>query len=224
MAKKAATKTETTATTKDEGLRQVVIARPNLQRIALKIRGSSPYVQNKFSSKAAQQMKETQEAGSVAKKNKKKQPKDFKQNYLDAMHVSDAGWHGIPASAFRAAMVSACRVCGFKMTVAKLSVFIIADGYDSEGTGMVKITKGKPQYREDAVTLQGTTRDIRARPMWLPGWEATVCVQFDADQFSAEDVTNLFNRVGSQVGIGEGRPDSKTSVGMGWGLFDIVND
>jgi hypothetical protein len=28
-------------------------------------------------------------------------------------------------------------------------------------------------------------------------------------------------RVGLQVGIGEGRPDSKNSAGMGWGLFTI---
>jgi hypothetical protein len=29
--------------------------------------------------------------------------------------------------------------------------------------------------------------------------------------------------VGRQVGIGEGRPDSRNSCGMGWGLFEIVN-
>jgi len=27
--------------------------------------------------------------------------------------------------------------------------------------------------------------------------------------------------VGLQVGIGEGRPDSKNSAGMGWGMFTI---
>jgi hypothetical protein len=29
------------------------------------------------------------------------------------------------------------------------------------------------------------------------------------------------HRVGAQVGIGEGRPDSKNSTGMGWGTFEI---
>jgi len=28
-------------------------------------------------------------------------------------------------------------------------------------------------------------------------------------------------RVGQQVGICEGRPDSKNSAGMGWGLFTL---
>jgi hypothetical protein len=40
---------------------------------------------------------------------------------------------------------------------------------------------------------------------------------------TADDVTNLINRVGLQVGIGEGRPDSKDSAGIGLGLFEIVN-
>jgi hypothetical protein len=43
------------------------------------------------------------------------------------------------------------------------------------------------------------------------------------DQFTPEDVANLMARVGMQVGIGEGRPDSKNSAGMGWGLFKIAD-
>ena len=43
----------------------------------------------------------------------------------------------------------------------------------------------------------------------------------DADQFSLTDITNLLSRVGAQVGIGEGRPDSKSSAGMGWGMFRL---
>ena len=37
------------------------------------------------------------------------------------------------------------------------------------------------------------------------------------------DVVNLIARVGIQVGIGEGRPDSKMSAGLGYGLFELVN-
>ena len=35
------------------------------------------------------------------------------------------------------------------------------------------------------------------------------------------DVTNLMQRVGMQVGIGEGRPDSRDSAGLGWGTFRL---
>jgi hypothetical protein len=57
--------------------------------------------------------------------------------------------------------------------------------------------------------------------MWEPGWEATVRIRFDADLFTITDVANLLRRAGLQVGVGEGRPDSKKSAGMGWGIFDI---
>jgi ribosomal protein S17 len=41
------------------------------------------------------------------------------------------------------------------------------------------------------------------------------------DQFKVQDVANLLSRVGEQVGICEGRPDSKNSAGMGWGTFQV---
>lgn len=34
-------------------------------------------------------------------------------------------------------------------------------------------------------------------------------------------MVNLLSRAGLQVGIGEGRPDSKKSAGMGYGLFTV---
>jgi hypothetical protein len=46
-------------------------------------------------------------------------------------------------------------------------------------------------------------------------------VRFDADQFTLRDIANLLLRAGMQVGVGEGRPDSKKSCGMGWGTFEI---
>ena len=49
-------------------------------------------------------------------------------------------------------------------------------------------------------------------------------MRYDADQFTAVDIANLMMRVGVQVGIGEGRPDSKTSTGMGWGTFEVINE
>lgn len=202
----------------------VVIKAPNFQRAMFKIRGTAPYVQNKFSQKAREQMRAKQEAGSTAGKGRAKIAKDFLECYEQAMHVSDEGWFGIPAPAFRAAMISACRTVGFKMTLAKLSVFVEADGFDKDdATPLVKITKGEPEYFESVVRIQMTT-DIRPRPMWRRGWEAELVIRFDADQFTYDDVANLINRVGLQVGIGEGRPDSKTSTGMGWGTFEVINE
>jgi hypothetical protein len=200
----------------------VTIQPPNLETAVLEIKGAAPYVQHKFSAKARQQMHETQAAGSTAKKGKKKEPKDFEAAYRDAMHVAPDGWCGIPASGLRMAMISACKLCGFQMTRAKLSIFVEPDGFDADdGTPLVRIV-GEPVYTELAVRLETGTTDLRVRPMWRE-WSATVRVTYDADQFTLTDVANLLQRAGRQVGIGEGRADSKRSGGMGWGHFIVMN-
>ena len=58
MATKAAPATATTVT----------ISAPNFQTAVFTIRGTAPYVQNKFSAKAKQMMMDKQSAGSTAKK------------------------------------------------------------------------------------------------------------------------------------------------------------
>jgi len=185
--------------------------------------GTAPYVQNKFSRKALDLIKATQEAGSTARGKKKHEPKDFQAAYEAAKHIAEEDWLGIPAPAFRNAAISACKLVGFPMTRAKLSIFIEADGWDrDDGTPLVRITKGEPKYGEHYVRNETGVVDLRARPMWMPGWEAKVRVRWDMDQFTLEDIGNLFNRVGQQVGVGEGRPDSKKSNGMGWGLFRVA--
>lgn len=205
---------------------RVEINAPNFQRAVFGIRGNANLVIHNFSQKAKQQIKTSQEKGSQSKKGVKKEPKDFLQDYKDACHVSTEGWYGIPAPAFRAGMVSACRLAGFAMTLAKLGIFVVADGFEVEtGKPLVKITKGEPKYFESEVRLKPSgVCDLRARPRWDPGWEAMPIIEFDADMFSLKDITNLMMRVGKQVGLCEGRPDSKQSVGQGWGTFDLIGE
>ncbi len=203
----------------------LLIQPPNFQVAEFRIRGTAAYVQNKFSAKAKKKMRDAQEAGQAGRKGKAKDPKDFQRAYKDAMHVSTAGWSGIPAPAFRCALISACKMTGYAMTRAKLSVFCIADGNDADdATPLVKITKGKPKYSELPVRNESGVCDLRPRPMWVQGWEARVRIQFDADQFTLADVGNLMVRAGIQVGIGEGRPDSKKSNGVGWGTFEVLGE
>ncbi len=203
---------------------KVAITPPNIQEAKFKIIGTAPLVQNKFSARVLEGMAKDQAAGPSAKKRTKREAKDFDLCSKEATHISDQGWAGIPASAFRAGLISTCRLLGFPMTLAKLSVFVKADGYERDRFGvqpLVKITKGKPSRTDFAVRNATGVADIRPRPMWAEGWEAIVTIRFDADQFTLDDVSNLLARMGEQVGIGAGRPDSKDSAGMGWGTFKI---
>jgi hypothetical protein len=203
---------------------KVAITAPNIATAKFRIIGTAPYVQNKFGQRALEQMAADQAAGPAAKKRTKREAKDFDLCVREATHVAEKGWCGIPASAFRCGLISTCRLLGFPMTLAKLSVFVVADGYERDRFGvqpLVKITKGKPQRTDFAVRNATGVADIRPRPMWLEGWEAIVTIRFDADQFTLDDVTNLLARMGEQVGIGAGRHDSRDSAGMGWGTFAI---
>ncbi len=198
---------------------------PNFQTIEFHIVGIAPLVVNTFSEKARETMIRNQEAGDQGKSVKKREPKDFDAAYQGAMHVSTEGWHGVNASAFRNALISACRTVGVVMTRAKLALHVIEDGYDRiDGTPLVKITKGEPTRFDSPVRNDDGSMDIRPRPRWAPGWEMVVRVRFDADMISAQAVANLMLRVGLQVGICAGRPDSKDSAGCGWGLFQFHHE
>ena len=202
---------------------RIVIKAAKFEHATVTIRGTTPLVLHKFSQKAQQSIIATQEAGSQSRKGKAHQARNFQELFMNARHIAKAGWDGIPANAFRNAMISACRTVGFKMTIAKMSIFVRADGFDNEGTGLVRITKGEPFMHQGPGRNANGSIDMRSRPMWEAGWEAVVTLRWDADQFSSSDVVNLLARAGMQVGVGEGRPDSKMSAGCGWGEFEIVS-
>lgn len=200
----------------------VVITPPDIRLIQLQIEGTSPLVINKFSAKAKEMMMATQMAGSTAKSKKTREAKDFEDLFNGARHISTEGWDGIHAASFRNAAISACRAAGFVMTKAKLAIFVEPDGFDADDmTPLVRITKGEPQMVVSPCRNASGVIDLRPRPTYFP-WGACLRIKYDAGILTETDVVNLLARVGLQVGIGEGRPDSKQSAGVGNGLFNIL--
>lgn len=187
------------------------------------VEGDAPLVQHAFSKRPIAAIRAIQEAGSQARKGKKREKRNFQQDYEDSMHTSVGGWHGVPASGCRSALIEACTLVGFHKTVAKKTLFVLADGYEEGGTPLVRIIRGKPEPTgpQPARNDDGSI-DLRNRAIWHE-WAIRLRVRYDADFFSLTDVTNLVNRAFEQVGICEGRPFSKNSAGMGWGTGKIVN-
>lgn len=216
MAKK---KVSSSAQVKEEG--HMAIAPPNLPVAEFTIYGTAPYVQCKFSAKAKREIMQAQ-TESQGKKRGKKEPRNFDEDYGNAFHRMEDGSYGIPCSAIRNAMISACRVAGFVMTRAKLSIFALPDGFDADDGQPLIYIDGEPERNESYVRPQTDVTTIAIRPMWRV-WSSTFRLKWDADQFSHQDVCNLLERAGQQVGIGEGRPDSKKSNGQGWGTFTLIN-
>lgn len=199
----------------------IKISAPKIMKATFGIRGTAPLMTARFSKKAELM---AGMADPTQKNRKVRKARDFNKDAEDASYRSVEGWYGVSASAFRNASISACRLVGFKMTLAKLSIFIVADGYDrDEGMPLVRIIADSPTTSVMHVRNATGVIDMRARPMWAPGWEAKVTINWDDDQFKLIDITNLLSRVGAQVGIGEGRPDSRESAGLGYGLFEILD-
>ncbi len=196
-----------------------IISPPKFGITDFYIEGVAPLVIERFSKKAELMAKMAE--GQSAKNKKNRDARDYEKEAEEARYRSAENWEGMNAAAFRAAMISACRLVGFKMTLAKLSAFIEADGFDrNDGVPLVRIYGESHTYTAHTRNATGVV-DVRSRPMYR-NWAARLRVRYDTQQFKMVDVLNLVSRCGLQVGIGAGRPDSKASAGCGFGLFQVV--
>jgi hypothetical protein len=202
---------------------RVSISPPNIKTARFRIIGTSPLMTGSFGSKAQNAMREKHEAGSTAGSKRTRKARDFQADYESAKYISEEGWIGAPAGAFRTAMIDCCRLVGYKMTNAKLSIFVEADGYQEQTLKpLVKII-GKPEMNVGPVRNATGVADLRARPLWRK-WQVDLRINFDMDQFELQDVTNLLMRAGMQCGIGDGRPNSRESTGIGYGLWRVQGE
>lgn len=200
----------------------VTIAPPKFETAEFTLKGIAPLVIHRFSSKTKNEMKLKMETGKAANSKKNREAKSTDQTFFESRYISKEGWDGVHASAFRQALISACRLVGFKMTLAKLSLFVLQDGWDAvePQIPLVRI-HGEPVKQEDMARVETGQPYVTVRAAYHD-WTIKLRIRWDSDQFTISDIVNLLMRVGMQVGIGEGRPDSKKSSGMGWGLFEVV--
>lgn len=199
----------------------VTIKAPNMQLAEFEVNGTAPLVIHRFSKKIKEAMKQKQETGKAASSKKNREPKKTDDQYIEARYISSEGWDGFNSAAIRASLISACRLVGFTMTLAKLSIFDVPDGWDKEEPqiSLVRIY-GDPVKQED-IGYTSTGEPYVTVRVAYHNWSAKIKIRWDADQFTIDDVFNLMTRVGIQVGLCEGRPSSKKSAGMGWGLFEV---
>lgn len=200
---------------------EIKIGAPNIQTAEFEIIGTTPLVVHRFSAKAKAEMIDKMINPPKRGTRVQRKPLDQEAQYNQARYVSKQGWDGFNAAAVRNALISACRLGNMKMTIAKLSVFVIADGVDRDEPqyNLVKIIGTRK--RLDAVgRLDNGSPNPVSRPMYSP-WRCILRIAFDSDQLSVHDVANLLLRVGRQIGLCEGRYDSKNSAGQGWGCFEL---
>jgi len=220
----------------------------NIGRLTLRLRGTSPLVVHAFGAKARLQMLEKQMATGKAAREPRCPVEEFldcfyhldgkmpvpkiddvtKEKTFDEKEVADFCRNTtflLPITGFKNAMISACRNTDFTMTQMKQSIRLSGPDHHDWAVinGDVKCRTERlclPVMREDIVRLAGAARTpmVRFRPMWEK-WETTINVDYDANQFTKDQIGNIVAIAGFYVGVFEGRPERSS---LGWGTFELV--
>jgi hypothetical protein len=175
--------------------------------LSIEIEGFTGLLCHNFDQKSRQEMADKQQG----KARMKKQPKDPHQCFLGSLYPlpGKKKAYGFPASAFKKAMVSACRyVDGINMTYATGAFHVDAD--------LIEIRSPAPRMREDIVRLSSgmkVTADLRYRGLFAPGWKMSIPVTFNQNAITAQSIANLLNIAGQNIGVGEWRPEKKGNFG-----------
>lgn len=201
----------------------------------VRIRGISPLIVHKWSTKAKTEMLDKQMGATKTKKKDSKNPvadfigaaywlteepviehgdtpQDAERKFTEAVE-NGARW-GFPVTAIKqAAIMAASRnEIDVKTTTLRGAFFIHGEGPDM----LAEIKGCVPEMREDMVRVGGIskTADIRHRPMF-DGWYMDLAIDYNANgPITPEQIVNLINLGGFTCGIGEWRPEKDGCFGM----------
>lgn len=185
-----------------------------IARVEIPVEGVTPLIMHRWSEKSKREMLEKQ----TKKTTVKRAAKDPEAEYEAARYIFDDKHDGVPAVAFKAAIVGAARQFeGLTLVQLKSSLFVEGEGVDQ----LIQID-GKPVMREDTVRVGMGTADLRYRPIYTP-WSAILHVRYVASAITLESVYALVDAAGLG-GVGEWRPSAPKSLTGSYGQFRIKTD
>lgn len=206
-----------TATTNGNAAEEVAIRLEpvGVQTYEIPILGISPLIMHSWSEKSLKMMREKQ-AGNRSRK--KLEPKVPEEEAEAATYRLPDGRPGMPATAFKAAIVGASRLFdGLTLVETKQLLFVEGEGADQ----LVPI-EGESYIREDTPRVGMGTADLRYRPCF-PDWSAQLRVTFVPQRIDVESILNLVNAAGLG-GIGEWRPSAPKALTGTFGRFEVDSD
>ena len=188
----------------------IIIAPPNIRELHLQVTGKSGLICHHFGEKSRKQIEDTQRK--VAKG--PKEARNPKAEYEGAFYKLEGGGYGFPCAGFKKSAIRAAKLLdGVNMTDARQMFFVEPDDRDMTGVDCVRIEcEGEPVMRTDTVRLAKGANDLRYRPEFRK-WSCTLKISFDQDLISSSQLVNLFLRAGSQVGVGDWRPERDGQFG-----------
>ena len=194
----------------------VIILRPLSDDVLhVPIVGLSPVIPHRWSEKSKAMMPGHPDAQQVKVKKGVRKPEEEADSCL--YRLPD-GRLGMPATAFKAAIIGACRFFDKpSMVEAKQLIFVVGEGPEQ----LVPI-EGEPVLREDTPRNSNGSADLRYRYA-LRNWKATLVIRFIASSISASSVVTLVDAAG-RGGVGDWRPSSPKSSTGTFGTWRVPAD
>lgn len=188
-----------------------------VEKMSVRVRSLPPgLLTHRFGEEKRQQM-----ADAARQKSRVRKPKDPEREFHGSIYFigdPDCRRYGIPAIAFKQAMVNGCRVVqGLSMSEARQMFFVLGCADDREHVEIA--SDYEPQMREDPVRNASGVADLRYRAFW-PEWEGILNIEFLSGALTAKQIVNLVNVAGWSSGVCEMRPQQK--IGGTFGRFQVV--
>lgn len=198
----------------------IVIPNPGFATVRIGIESVSPLLVHNWSEKAKRMIRHKQFGKARLPKEAKDPVEDFEASlYRDAKAQTQ---YGLPAGAFKAALVDAGALIEPKMVKRlKVAFHLLADGADaSSGQPIIYIT-GQPEMHEAFPRISMGTTDLRYRAIFHQ-WGAVLAIRYNKLLITGEQIVNLVNLAGQTMGVGEWRPSSPRSRTGTYGLWSVV--
>lgn len=200
-----------------------------VQRLQLRIVGTSPLVVHAWSEKARTQMLDKQKKAASKGRAAKNPVQDFKTSLY---RLPNSEGFGLPATALKGAAVTAATDVELFKTDMRRAFHVVGDLVKIEAPPITEpLTQEDIEYapdiefehqhgasmRSDMVRLPRNGTDIRFRAQF-PIWSVTFVVEYNSRVISSSQLVNLFNVAGFGVGLCEHRPEKNGS----WGRFKVA--
>jgi hypothetical protein len=145
----------------------------------------------------------------------KKGAKDPYKEFLEALYIDDSGHFVMPSTAFKGAMIDACRQVEGATMKASAGAFHIMPQW-------IRIYGHPVPQRDPARNATGVI-DLRYRP-YFHEWAAIIPITINSNVLSVAQIINLLDVAGFACGIGDWRPSSKKNYSGNHGLFRVANE
>lgn len=191
---------------------EIVLERIERRIVVLDIVGVSPLIPHNWSEKARRMMRQAQSGLDVKPA---REPKVARDEAEASLYRLPDGRPGMPATAFKAAIVGAVRLFqGVTMVQAKSAVFVRGAGPDQ-----LVAVEGEMEMREDMPRNANGNVDLRYRYAFWP-WSAALEVEYLPSMMGEASVVALVDAAGGG-GVGDWRPSAPKSHTGTFGRFEV---